>query len=518
MWTRESLNDFVREKLSDYLFMVVSNREPYIHTFSGSKVTYQVPASGLTVALNPVMQSCGGTWIAHGSGDADREVVDKDNKVMIPPEEPRYALKRVWLSKEEEEGYYYGFSNEALWPLCHIVYTRPIFEESDWNTYKKVNKIFSRAVLDEIGNRKAFVFIQDYHLALLSRLIKEKNHGIITAQFWHIPWPNPEAFRICPWHEEILDGLLGNDLLGFHIRYHCNNFMDTVERALEANLSRESYTITRKSRRTAIRPFPISVDFEEISETAKNEEVAIEMDRLKNALGIEDAIIGVGLDRIDYTKGIPDRFRAFDRLLEKYPHYRGRVVFVQAGVTSRAQIEAYRRLKEEIDNLVEEINWKYGMRRWKPIICLWEHASQITLMALRRMANFCIVSSLHDGMNLVAKEFVASRFDEDGVLILSRFTGASRELTDALLVNPYATDHFAEAIKIALEMPVDERRARMRKMRETVRENNIYKWAADIISEMVKFRPEPSGEVEFDPSRSNLWTPLYPDSHTNRYR
>jgi trehalose 6-phosphate synthase len=487
MWTRESLDELVREKLSGYLFVVVSNREPYIHTLSGRKIVCQVPASGLTVALDPVMQACGGTWIAHGSGDADREVVDKDNKVGVPPEEVRYALRRIWLSKEEEGGYYYGFSNEALWPLCHIVYTRPLFAESDWNTYKKVNEIFAQGILDEVGDKKVFVFIQDYHLTLLSRLIKDKNPNIITAQFWHIPWPNREAFRICPWQGEILRGLLGNDLLGFHIRYHCNNFLDTVDRAIEAKVDWERYEVTYGGKRTAVRPFPISVDFEDISQEAQKEEVATEIERLKNTLGIGDEMVGVGLDRIDYTKGIPDRFLAISRFLEKYPQYRGRVVFIQAGVPSRIQLGAYKKLNEEIDNLVEEINWKYGMGRWKPIIYLREHEPPVTLMALRRMANFCVVSSLHDGMNLVAKEFVASRFDEDGVLILSPFTGAARELTDALLVNPYATDHFAEAIKNALEMPKAERQKRMRKMREVVRENNIYKWAADIISELVKF-------------------------------
>jgi trehalose 6-phosphate synthase len=487
MWTRESLDELVREKLSGYVFVVVSNREPYIHTFSSRKIVTQVPASGLTVALDPVMQACGGTWIAHGSGDADSEVVDKESKVSVPPDEPRYSLKRVWLSKEEENGYYYGFSNEALWPLCHIAYTKPEFVESDWNIYKKVNEMFAQSVSGEVGERKAFVFIQDYHLTLLSRLIKESNPNIITAQFWHIPWPNREAFRICPWQEEILHGLLGNDLLGFHIRYHCNNFLDTVDRAIEAKVDWDRYEVTRGGKRTAVRPFPISVDFEGISQEAQKEEVASEVERLKNRLGIEDEMVGIGLDRVDYTKGIPDRFRAIARLLEKYPEYRGRVVFVQAGVLSRIQLGAYKKLNEEIDNLVEEINWKYGKGRWKPIIYLREHEPPLTLMALRRMANFCVVSSLHDGMNLVAKEFVASRSDEDGVLILSPFTGAARELTDALLVNPYATDHFADAIKSALEMPETERQKRMQKMREVVRENNIYKWAADIISELVKF-------------------------------
>jgi trehalose 6-phosphate synthase len=487
MWTKKDLHELVKTKLADYLFIVVSNREPYIHTYVGSEIGCQVPASGLTVALDPVMQACGGTWVAHGSGDADREVVDDRNKVGVPPQEPRYSLKRVWLTKEEEDGFYYGFSNEALWPLCHISYTRPLFNESDWNTYKRVNRLFADNVLDEVGDRKAFVFIQDYHLTLLPRLIKERNPNIITAQFWHIPWPNRQTFRICPWQEEILHGLLGNDLLGFHARSHCNFFMDTVDRAIEAKVDWERYEVTRGGKKTRVHPFPISVDFEEICRDAQKEEVDAEIEGMKKRLGLRDQLVGIGLDRIDYTKGIPDRFKAFARFLKKYPEYIGRVVFIEGGVPSRVHIESYRRLDQEIDSLVEEVNWEYSSGHWKPIIYLKEHLSPLTLMALRRMANLCIVSSLHDGMNLVAKEFVASRFDEDGVLILSPFTGAARELTDALLVNPYASDQFADAIRQALEMPQPERKRRMRKMRQVVQENNVYRWAADIISELVKF-------------------------------
>jgi trehalose-6-phosphate synthase len=487
MWTKDNLHDLVKEKLAGYLLIVVSNREPYIHTFSDNKIVTRVPASGLTTALDPVMQACGGTWIAHGSGNADKKVVDKNNKVGLPSENPTYSLKRVWLTKEEESGYYYGFSNEGLWPLCHIAYTRPVFNEPDWNIYKKVNQKFAKAVLEEIGDRKAFVFIQDYHLTLLSRLIKEKNPNVITAQFWHIPWPNPEAFRICPWQDEILKGLLGNDLLGFHIRYHCNNFLDTIDRAMEARVDRERYEVTYQGKRTAVRPFPISIDFKEISEDTRRKEVNQEIKRLKNRLGLNDEIIGVGFDRLDYTKGIPERFRAIARFFEKYPEYHSKVVFVQGGVPSRSELEPYKKLNSEIIGLEEKINWEHDLGRWKAVIYLKEHLSPLSLMALRRMANFFVVSSLHDGMNLVAKEFVASRVDEDGVLILSPFTGAARELPDALLVNPYAIDHFADSIKAAIEMPREERQKRMRKMRKVVEENNIYKWAADIITDLVKF-------------------------------
>jgi trehalose 6-phosphate synthase len=351
----------------------------------------------------------------------------------------------------------------------------------------KVNKIFAQNILSEVGNKKAFVFIQDYHLALLSRLIKEDNPNIISAQFWHIPWPNRQVVMRCPWLDDILHGLLGNDLLGFHIRNNCNNFMDTVDRSIEAKVDWERYEVTFGGRKTKVLPFPISVDFDSLSLEMQQEDVAEEVERLKGSFGIDKEKIGIGLDRIDYTKGIQERFKAIDRFFEKYPQYLEKIVFIQAGVPSRTHIESYQILNEQIDNLVEKINWKHSTGRWKPIIWLREHCPPTTLAALRHMADFCVVSSLHDGMNLVAKEFVASRFDEDGVLILSPFTGSARELTDALLVNPYATDQFADAIEHAITMPKSERQKRMRKMREVVRENNIYKWAADIISELARF-------------------------------
>jgi trehalose-6-phosphate synthase len=482
--TKESLQELVRTKLADRLFMVVSNREPYIHILSGDEVRCIVPASGLTVALDPVMRACGGIWVAHGSGGADREAVDDRNHVSVPPDEPCYTLRRVWLTKEEEEGYYLGFSNEALWPLCHIAYTPPNFDETNWNTYKSVNQIFADAVLEEIGDRQAFVFIQDYHLALLSRLIKAKNPQVITAQFWHIPWPNPEAFRICPWGEEILDGLLGNDILGFHIKYHCDNFLETVRLMLESRVDHERSAVSRGGKTSLVRPFPISVDFNRISRDASEAGVIEEMEEIRRRWQLGDEFIGLGMDRLDYTKGIPHRFKALDKFLARYPEYHGRVVFFQLGEPSRIHIKKYKELNAEIDDLVEEVNWKYKSDVWKPIIYVREHLPPVTLMAFNRLANFCIVSSLHDGMNLVAKEFVSSRVDEDGVLILSRFTGAARELTEALLMNPYATDDFAESIKKAIEMPKEQRKAKMKKLRQVVEENNIYRWAGNIISEL----------------------------------
>jgi len=483
-WTKEDLQRTVREKLKDRLFVVVSNREPYIHISDGAETRCIVPASGLTVALDPVMRACGGVWVANGTGNADREVVDERNRVMVPPGEHDYTLRRVWLTRAEEEGYYLGFSNEALWPLCHIAYASPDFDESNWDMYKKVNQLFADAVLDEVGDKPAFIFIQDYHLVLLSRMIKARNPHVVTAQFWHIPWPNPEVYRICPWSGEILDGLLGNDLLSFHIHYHCENFLETVNRMLEAKIDRERWAVSRAGSTTLVRAFPISVDFDRIARESFKEDVASEMDAIRERWGLDDEVVGIGVDRIDYTKGIPHRLHALDRLLTKYPEYQGRLIFFQLGEPSRTHIRKYKELNAEIDDLVEEINWKYQSGTWKPIIFVKEHTSPKRITAFNRLARFCVVSSLHDGMNLVAKEFVSSRIDEDGVLILSRFTGAARELTDALLINPYGVDEFAEEIRQAIEMPLEERRARMQKLRRVVEQNNIYQWAGNIVSEM----------------------------------
>jgi trehalose-6-phosphate synthase len=482
--TKEELQALVPSKLDGHPFIVVSNREPYIHKWVGEEIKCFRPASGLTTALDPVMQACGGTWVAHGSGDADPDVADEKSRISVPPEAPRYTLKRVWLSKNEEVGYYDGFSNQALWPLCHTVYVKPIFRHTDWDAYKEVNRRFGDAVCAEIPDGGAFVFIQDYHLALLARMIKERCPDVIAAQFWHIPWPNSEAFRICPWQEEILDGLLANDLIGFHTPYHCNNFLETVDRTLECRIERDRQAIIRGGHSTRVQAFPISVDFAEMSARAATKEVAGEVERLRRAYNLSQAFIGIGIDRVDYTKGIVERFKAIDLFLKTNPRYEGRFTFVQAGEPSRTHVEQYRKLNEEIDELVEDINWHHRRSHRKPILYIKEHFTPFTLSALQRLASFCIVSSLHDGMNLVAKEFVSSRVDGDGVLILSRFAGASQELTDALLINPYSVDDIAKAIKEAINMPKKVRRGRMSSLRAIVQEDNIYSWASSIISEI----------------------------------
>jgi alpha,alpha-trehalose-phosphate synthase [UDP-forming] len=499
MWTKDALHELIDNKLRDHRFIVVANREPYVHRYAGNRIECIPPVSGMVSALDPILRACGGVWVGHGSGSADRKTVDAHDHVAVPPENPSYTLRRVWLTKEEEDGYYNGLANGGLWPLCHMVFTRPVFDPRHWPIYREVNERFAEAVLEEADDNPAFVFIQDFHFALLPRILKENNPNLIVAHFWHIPWPNPEVFQAFPWKEELLDGLLGNDLLGFQLRYHCQNFLDTVDRIVEAKVDYEKFELTRGGKATLVRPFPISIDFDGHEAMAGSEKVEQEMDRWRQQLMLGDQKLGIGIDRIDYTKGLVERFRALDLFLEKHPDHRERIVFVQIGVPSRMHVQQYKLLDDEIAHLVEEINWKWSSDSWRPIIYLKQQHSPPQMMALHRLADFCIVSSLDDGMNLVAKEFVASRSDGDGLLILSRFTGAARELTSALLVNPFGVDEIADGIYQALEMSEEERRKRMQKMREVVAENNVFRWAGKLLSALLKFEfPENSrSDVEF---------------------
>jgi len=488
MWTKKDLQQLIKDKMGDYLFIVVSNRQPYSHIFKKRKFECQREAGGLITALDPVMQSCNGIWVAFGSGDADHKVTDSQGKTRVPPEKPSYTLKRVWLTKEEESRYYYGYSNEALWPLCHTVFNRPIFRKEDWDCYIKVNQKFAKAIIEEVGDKKALVWIQDYHLCILPKLLKEiAPNRLITAHFWHIPWPNHETFRICPQKKEILDGLLANDLLGFHIQYHCNNFLDVIDREIEGRVDRERFSFVRGGHETLIRPYPISVDFEGINELSSSAEVAKAQQALIEEFGLSGLKILVGLDRIDYTKGIPEKIVAIDRLLEKHPELKERIIFLQMGPISRLHIPRYKAINDEINALIEQINWKHSTNSWQPLILVRRHLSPIEALALYRLADVCIVCSLHDGMNIVAKEFVSSRPDETGMLVLSRFAGASRELTDAVLINPYDREQTSDGIYEALAISEDERRKRMAKMRQIIQQNNVYRWAGKIISELLKF-------------------------------
>jgi len=505
-WTADRLSVQLRSRLEEGHLFVVSNREPYMHQRDGKSVEVVVPPSGLVTALEPVLNACDGTWIAHGSGNADTEVVDDHDRLRVPPNDPRYTLRRVWLTKEEEEGYYYGFANEGLWPLCHIAHTRPLFRAADWQHYQDVNRKFTNAVLEEIKNvANPVVLVQDYHFALLPRMIKEKRPDARVAIFWHIPWPNTEAFGICPWQRQLVDGLLGADLIGFHIQSHCNNFLETVDRVVESRVDWEHFSALRQGHRTLVRPFPISVDFTDDSapEDLNHGFSYLERAALLRSLGVEATLMGIGVDRVDYTKGILERFLAIERFLEKYPSYQGKFTFVEIGAPSRTHIKRYHDLLAEVEAEADRINWRFQSGKWKPIVVLKRQHSHQEIEPFYRAADLCLVTSLHDGMNLVAKEFLAARHDERGVLILSQFTGAARELRDALLVNPYDIDQTAEAIRAALEMEPEDKQMRVARMRKDIKDHNIYRWASDLITELCEVRLDTSPNATLDATESS---------------
>jgi len=489
-WSPETLHRLLEERLPGTEVIAVSNREPYIHNRRNGSIALQIPASGLVAALEPVMRACGGTWIAHGSGSADREMVDARDHIRVPPGDPAYTLRRIWLSEEEQEGYYYGFANEGLWPLCHIAFVRPAFRQEDWRQYLAVNRRFAEAVVQEARRPDPIVLVHDYHFALLPRMVRERLPGATVLTFWHIPWPNAETFGICPWRTEIINGLLGSTILGFHTQFHCNNFLEATDRFVESRIDREHASVTVGGRETIIRPYPISIEWPPAALAAQ-----APVDQCRAAVRRRFALpgevrIAVGIERFDYTKGILDRMRAVDEFLARHPAWKGRLVLIQAAAPTRSKLDVYSALQREAEQLAEAINCRHGSGGYRPVILVVRHHEPDEVYELFRAADVCIVSSLHDGMNLVAKEFVASRDDEKGVLILSTFAGASRELSEALMVNPYDTHAIGEALGKALAMPLAEQRERMRLMRDLVRVRNVYRWAGQMLLDAARLRSQ----------------------------
>jgi alpha,alpha-trehalose-phosphate synthase [UDP-forming] len=506
LWTAGRLSVHMNDHFGSSRIFAVSNREPYMHLRQGREIKCVVPPSGLVTAIEPVLRACDGVWVASGSGNADKETVDAFDRLRVPPDDPRYTLRRVWLTAEEESRYYDGFANEGLWPLCHNAHTSPIFRPADWESYQRVNERFATALLEEMeGSVEPIVFVQDYHFALLPRLVKAARPDARVAIFWHIPWPNPEAFLICPWQVEILDGLLGADLIGFHIALHCSNFLSAVDRVFEARTDREHATVSRHGHITTVRPYPISVAFTGGLPRPETNDASEEStrDALRNELlkefGLRAETLAVGVDRLDYTKGILQRLLALEHLMEVHPWNLERLTLVQVASPSRTRIPAYEELHRRVNEEVARINQRFQTARWKPIVLIERQADHREIERWYCAANLCLVTSLHDGMNLVAKEFVAARDDEDGVLILSKFTGAAVELRDALLVNPYDIAGVADAMHRGLEMGRDERRERMHRMRQQVMENNIYHWAASVLDSLRKIRLEDNAGAEAVP-------------------
>jgi trehalose 6-phosphate synthase len=488
-WTPERLKLTLNRHLHGEKLVVVAHREPFIHNRApDGRIRVLHPASGLVSAIEPIMRACSGTWVAHGSGTADRETADAKGRLRVPPGEESYSVRRVWLSPEQEQGYYYGFANEGLWPLCHVAHNRPVFRAADWKQYQDVNRLFVNAVCEEVDTEDPVVLVQDYHFALAPRLLRERLPRATIITFWHIPWPNAEQIAICPWHVELMEGLLGSSILGFHTQFHCNNFMDSADRFLESRLDREDLAVVQGERRTLVRPYPISVEWPNHWVAAAPPVAECRAGVLRE-LGLPDhTVLGVGVERLDYTKGVEERLRAIERLLERSPELRGRFVFLQVSSPSRTRIERYNRLNLDVHALVEQINQRFATPSWKPIILHHQHTEPADVFRYYRAADLCYVSSLHDGMNLVAKEYVAARDDERGVLVLSQFAGASRELSEALVVNPYDIEEASAALATALAMPADEQRARMRAMRGLVAEYNVYRWAGRMLLDASRLR------------------------------
>jgi trehalose 6-phosphate synthase len=491
-WTPQALQQVVRDHLHSPEVFIVSNREPYIHNASPNGPVVQVPASGMVTALEPVVRACEGMWVAHGSGTADRDVVDRHDHVRVPPDDPSYTLRRVWLSAEEEQGFYYGFANEGLWPLCHLAYVRPAFREADWLEYQAVNRKFAEVVTQESHSKDPIVLIQDYHFALLPRLLRRRKPKATIALFWHIPWPNAETFGVCPWKREMLLHMLAADILGFHTRYHCQNFLATVDRFVECQIDHEHMTVTLRGHICHVAPYPISIEWPP-RWLARLPDIATSRAAVRARFAIDERVcLGLGVERWDFTKGIVERLLALEALLDKDRSLREKITLLQVAAPSRSRLPAYQALQSQTLAEVERINEKFATASWRPIVLIDQHQEPREVFELFRAADFCIVNSLHDGMNLVAKEFIAARDDQDGVLILSTFAGASRELPEALLVNPFDVGETAAAMKAAVQMPRAERQERMKLMRATVKENNVYRWAGRMLMDAAQIRQRQS--------------------------
>ncbi|CAN5743725.1 N/A [soil metagenome] len=474
-----------REAFPDRGFVVVSNREPYEHFWdeAADEIDVRRPTGGLVAALDPLMQAVGGRWIAWGSGDRDEATVDDNDSVAVPPEEPAYTLKRLWLDQQDVHQYYFGYSNQFLWPLCHL---RPALTRTRvkyWERYVEVNQRFADAVTTTAAASSldsAAVWTQDYHLALTPRMIRERRPDLTLAHFWHIPFPPLEIFRVASDGPELLRGLLANDLVGFHLPLFCDNFLRCTESILpDATIDWDARSAELDGHTSYVRAFPISIDVEAFRDAAGSADAAGRIERMRARYAPGDMMLGLGVDRIDYSKGLEEKLKTLDIFFDTYPQFRERFTFVQIAVPSRTGIDTYDWLNEKLERMVWSINDRYGSGSWRPVHLLKESFPAERLAHYYRAADVCIVNSLQDGMNLVAKEFIACQIDDPGgVLVLSKFAGAVEELDGVLEVNPYDPERAAAALRDALLMPADERRERMQRLQQSLR--SIYDWMAEI--------------------------------------
>lgn len=475
MGDRSAAITALRDLLGDRALIVVSNREPYVHRRAEDGPAVERPSGGLVAALDPVLAASGGTWIAWGSGDADFEVTDAHDRVAVPPGAPAYTLRRVRLTQAEVDGYYYGYANQALWPLCHMAMEHARFRRRTWELYQSANRRFAEAVLAE-APEGAIIWVHDYHLALVPRAVRAQRADQFLMHFWHIPWPAWDIFRACPQRGDLLEGLLAADLMVFQHPRHAEHFLECAQRELGAQVNYDEGLVESDGRLTHVQAFPISVDFVALDALARSRECDQWMVRLRRRHHLDGKIVALGVDRLDYTKGIPERLRALDRLFQRFPDYRRRMVFIQKSAPSRTQIKAYRDLQRRVEGEIARLNTTYGTPDWQPVIHLPRPLPPAGLAALYRLADLCIVSSLQDGMNLVAKEYVACQVDRRGALLLSELAGAHTELSWALAINPYDAGGTAEAIVRAVTLLTSERAERMDHLRTFVAEYDIYAW------------------------------------------
>lgn len=497
--TSQSL-DAVLSKLAERQLIVVSNRQPYRHTYDDDgQVAVDRPAGGLTAGLDPVVQQTDGTWVAWGDGEADRAVADDTDSVRVPPEDPAYTLSRVWLTESDVADYYYGFSNRVLWPLCHSLEDSVTFEDRHWERYREVNQQFADRVVDTLGD-DSVVWFQDYHFGLAPRFVRQSvGDSALLSQFWHIPWPEREVFRDCPHQADLLRGLLANDLLGFHIPAYCANFLDCVAMIVpDASVDWEQWTVSHADHETHVRSFPMGVDTDAIADYAAAPDDEF-WDRFRTNYGIpDDQQVAVGIDRLDYTKGIPERLAAIEQLLESHSNWRGEFTYIQKATPSRTEIPEYRELGRQVDRAIERINERFATDEWQPVVEIDDYLSEEALYGLCRHSDLAIVSSLADGMNLVAMEYVSAQIDHTGVLVLSEHAGAHDLLGDAAIsIQPTDTERFANRIDLALSMPDDERQRRMRALRSVVTTTNIQSWMADVFEATLTLdQPADSSETD----------------------
>lgn len=504
-WTDESLRAWARAHAYEGQVLVLANCEPYRHDPGpGGAAVLRHSTSGLVTALEPLIRATSGVWIAHGSGLADHLTVEHDDGLDVPPHEPRYRLRRVWLSNSEVRRYYEGFANEGLWPLCHRSRVRPVFRMEDLITYRETNRRFVDRLVAEARSDAPVVFVQDYHFALAPRMVRERLPASTIAAFWHIPWPAWQTFDACPWGRQLVEGLLGADVLGFQTPGDCENFLETAERLLDALVSSADQSVIHAGRRTEVRAYPASIEWPS-RWAAQAPAVEVCRREIRSALGIvPNAQLSVGVARLDYTKGIEETFCAVERLLEHHPEYRGTFTHVQLAEPSRMRVAAYRELADRVVGVADRVNGRFGQGSYRPVILLRDHHEPPEVYRFLRAADVCYVGSLHDGMNLVAKEFIAARDDERGALVLSVFAGAAWQLPDALVVNPYDLDEVVTALRRALRMTVDEQRDRLSRMRALIAEENAHKWAVQILSDLSRIRR--CREAVAQGSTPSLWS------------